>query len=174
MESIKHKKGQNFISFFFIIVILLTVGLTILVLNKTWNEISPTLGEGLNSAMPANGINITTTLDQVGSTNRLFDKLLPFLIIGLFGFVLISAGSIMRHPVMIFVGIIVLAVAVMLGAVYSNIYNEISSTDEFADAKADLPIQDKFMQYLPIIIFIAALGITITIVLTRSQVGGGL
>ena len=168
----KIKKSQGFEAWFFVIVILLAVGLFLLILNKVVVEIKTPLDEGLQSAMPDNpSVNITKTLDQTSGAGLMFDKLLPFLIIGLFGFILIMAGAIIKHPIMIFVGIIILGVVITLAVVYSNIYNDISSTSEFASTKALMPIQDKFMQYLPIIVFIMAIGITAAIIWSRKSGG---
>jgi hypothetical protein len=176
MENIRRginvKKSQDFVGFFFVIAILLTVSLFLLILNKVWGDISVPLEEGLNSAIPDDSsINISKTLSQTTSSGLLFDKLMPFILIGLFAFVLIIAGSFMQHPIMIFVGIIIMAVAILLAVIYSNLYNSISSTTEFADTKASMGIQDKFMQYLPVIIFIMVIGVGSAIIYSRRGAG---
>lgn len=163
------KKGQTgFVTWLFIIVILLTFSIFFLVLKKTWGEVRVPLEEGLNSAMPSNGINITEVLDDTSGISTTFDLLFPMIIIGLFGFVMIGAGAYLGHPIMIFVGIIMMAVLVMLGAVYANVYNAISSSDEFSDAKTSLGIQDKFMQYLPYIVLFMVVGIAIAVIMARG------
>ena len=166
------KKAQSFESWFFVIVVLLAFSLFFIVLNYTWGQVSPELEAGLNSSIPAGetSINLTKTMEQTTGAGLAFDKLIPFVLIGLFAFVLIMAGGIMKHPVMIFVGIIILAVVILLAVVYSNLYNEITSTTEFASTKADMPIQDKFMQYMPFIVFI--MGIAITAGILWSRKGG--
>jgi hypothetical protein len=167
------KKSQGFEAWFFVIVILLAVGLFLLVLNKAWGDIKGPLGAGLNSSVPlADRDTISNTLTQTTGAGLMFDKLLPFLLIGLFGFVLIMAGGIMRHPIMIFVGIIILGVIFTIAAVYSNIYDDISSTSEFSTTKADMPVQDLLMHYLPFIVFIMAIGIITAIVWSRKGGGG--
>lgn len=172
LRKINIKKSQGFEVWFFVIVILLATCLFFLVLNKAWSEIKNPLNEGLNNSVPAGDVNkINTAITQTTGAGLLFDKLIPFLIIGLFGFVLILAGAIIKHPIMIFVGIIIFGVAITLAAIYSNIYDEISSTNEFSQTKTDMPIQDKFMQYLPIVIFLMAVGITAAIIWSRK--GGG-
>lgn len=168
------KKSQDFIAFFFVLIILLGVSIIFLVLNKAWDSIQPSLDEGLRSAMPDDtSVNVTETLDKVASTNRNFDKLLPFLIIGVFAFVLIIAGSFMQHPIMIFVGIIIVAVVIFLAVIYSNLYNSIASTDEFATTNDNLGITSLIMQYLPVIVFIMAIGIGAAILWSKRG-GGGL
>ena len=171
---IQVKKAQDFTSFFFVIVILLTIGLFLLVLNKVWGEVKTPLNEGLSSAMPSDtSVNVTETLDKTSSGGLLFDKLIPFIIIGLFAFVLIIAGSFMQHPIMIFVGVIILGVAITIAVIYSNLYNSIASTDEFSTTNSQMQIQSKFMQYLPAIIFIMAIGIGAAIIWSKSKGSGG-
>jgi hypothetical protein len=172
--GIKIKKAQDFTSFFFVIVIMLTIALFLLILNKVWNEIKNPLDEGLQSAMPSDtSVNITETLNKTSSSGLMFDKLIPFIIIGLFAFVLITAGAFMQHPIMIFVGIIILGVAILIAVVYSNLYNSISSTDEFSFVKSQMGIQDLFMHYLPVIIFVMAIGIGAAIIWSKKGGSGG-
>lgn len=166
------KKGQTgFTTWLFIIVILLTFSIFFLVLRKSWSEIQTPLNEGLTNAMPSDtSVNVTEILDQTAGISTTFDLLFPFIIIGLFGFVMIGAGAYLGHPIMIFVGIIMMAVLVMLGAVYANVYDSISSSDEFSDAKSFLGIQDKFMQYLPYIVVFMIIGIAVAVIMAK---GGG-
>jgi len=174
-KKIKVKKAQDFTSFFFVIVVLLTIVLFLLVLNKVWADVRTPLNEGLQSAMPSDtSVNITETLDKTSSSGLLFDKLIPFIIIGLFAFVLIIAGSFMQHPIMIFVGVIILGVAIVIAVIYSNLYNSISSSTEFTTTNSQMGIQSKFMQYLPLIIFIMAIGIGAAIIWSRGKGGGSL
>jgi hypothetical protein len=153
-------------------IVLLTFALFFLIMNMAWGKVQVPLKEGLSSAMPVNSsVNVTRTLDQTTSAGFMFDKLLPFIIIGLFAFVLIMVGGIIRHPIMIFVGIIILAVIILLATIFSNAYNSISSTDEFSSTKTQMPIQDKFMQYLPMILFVMAIAI-VGGIMWRSSSGG--
>lgn len=174
MDSIyqyKLKKAQGFEAWFFVIVVMLAFALFFMVLNKVWGDIKEPLDEGLSAAMPSDGVNISQTLNQVTGAGLQFDKLIPLILIGLFGFIMISAGAIIRHPIMIFVGVIVLGVVILISVVFSNLYNEISSTDEFSDTKAEMPIQDLFMHYLPVIVVVMAVVIFIAILLSRSSGG---
>ena len=171
----KLKNSQAFEAWFYVIVILLAFSLVFVILNKTWSDIKNPLAAGLNSSVPeADRDKISSTIEQTGGAGLMFDKLMPFLIIGLFAFVLILAGGIIQHPIMIVVGIIILGVVITIAVVYSNIYNEITSTDEFSSTKADMPISDKFMQYLPYVAFIMAIGIAIAIIWSRRGGGGTL
>ena len=169
------KKSQGFESWFFVIVVLLAFGLFFLVLNKVWGDIKDPLADGLKNATDDVDIQnqIDATITKTTNAGLQFDKLIPFIIIGLFAFVLISAGAVIRHPIMIIVGVIILGVVFTIATVYSNVYNQISSADGFSDTKANLPIQDKFMQYLPTIVILMAVAITIAIIWSRSGSSGG-
>jgi hypothetical protein len=170
------KAQGEFIAWFFIIVVLLAAACFFLVLNKVWGSISEPLDEGLAASLDGHdtsSVNVSKVIDQTGEGARSFDKLIPFLIIGLFGFVLILAGGIMRHPIMIFVGLIVMGVVIILAVIYSNLYFDIASSDSFASTSDDLPIQNKFMEFLPFIVFIAAIGIGVAIIWRRTEGGGG-
>lgn len=170
---LKNKKGEGFFSWFFVIIVLLAVAIALIVINKTYSEIQTPLQEGLsNSINDTENVNITKILNQTGSATLSFDKLLPFLIIGLFAFVLITAGAIIRHPIMIFVGIVILGVVILIAVIFSNVYTEISTTDAFSSTSASMPIQSKFMEYLPSIIFFIALGVVGSILWGKSQGGG--
>ena len=80
----------------------------------------------------------------------------------------------MKHPIMIFVGIIVLGVIILLAVVFSNVYTGISESDGFTDTDAKLGLQGKFMDYLPTIVVLLALGVFAAILYGKSQGGGQL
>ncbi len=172
IKPLRVKKG-GFEDSFFVIAVLFAVVIFTIILAKTWGDVKIPLDEGLQSAMPDNSpVNITITLDQVSGMTVLFDKLLPFLLIGLFGFVLIGASIYTQHNIMLFVGIVIMAVAVLLGGIYSNIYHQIAETDEFASTVDDFGISDKYMEFLPYILFIMFVGIGALILWMRKGGGG--
>jgi len=179
MESILRKikrerirKSQGFISIFFVIAVLLAFAIVFLILNKAWGSIKPEIQSGLESAMPTDSsVNISETLNQTTGAGLMFDKLLPFIIIGLFGFVLITAGASLDHPIMLVIGIVVAAVAILLGAVYSNTYQSISESSEFTSTTSQMPIQNLFMHYLPIIIFVIVIGVIVMVIISRRSGG---
>lgn len=171
----KNKKGNGFVAWFFVLVVLLAFSIFMLVINKAWGEIETPLAASLEKNMPNNtDVNVTDILHKVGNTERNLSNMLPFLIIGLFAFVLIGAGSLMKHPIMIFVGIVILAVCILLAVVFSNVYTQMSDTPKFEDTKNELLIQNKFMDYLPTIIFIMAIGIFIAVLYGKSQGATGI
>lgn len=170
----KNKKG-NFVAWFFVIVAIMAFAIFFLILKNAWNAAGPELAAGFDSKIPANSnVNVTEILvDDVGGTTTNFSNMIPFLIIGLFAFVMITAGAIIKHPIMIFVGIIVLGVLVLIAVVFSNVYTQISDSNGFSEADSQLGLQGKFMDYLPYIVVLLAIGVVAAILYGRSQGGGG-
>jgi hypothetical protein len=168
---IKTKKS-GFEDVFFIIVVLFALIIFLLIMYKAWGEIKSPLDEGLTNSMPSDTpVNISITLNKVSSTSNTFDRLIPFLLIGLIGMVMIGAGAIIKHPIMLFAGLIILGVAILLAGVYSNVYHQLSQSDEFADTTAGFGISDIFMQYLPVWILLTIVGAIIVIIYTKTSGG---
>ena len=171
MEILK-RKSQGFVDIFFILVVLLAVIFFILILSKSWESMKAPLDTGLNSAMPTDSsVNVTDILNKTSSSTLLWDKLLPFLLIGLFGFIMLGAAAYLNHPVMIFVGIVIIVIAIMLAAIYSNVYQQIIETDEFTSTSDDFPVSKIYMQYMPQILLLMLVGIIIAV--TWAKKGGG-
>ncbi len=155
------------------IVVLFATTVFLLIGNYAWGEIADPLAEGLNGSVPSGDADkINTAISQTGSGVAFFDTLLPFLLIGIIGFVMVSAGSIMRSPIMIFVGAIMIGVIIVLAVIYSNVYGSIIDSP-VGDAQDSVTIGSLFMQYLPFIV-IAMIIILIIGVSIRSPSGGGL
>ena len=168
------KRNSGFEDAFFVMVVIFTIALFVLVLFKVWSEVKDPLEEGITGALPSSSsdVNVSETFDTITSTTTLLNTLLPFLLIGLFAFVFIGTSIYMKSPIMIVVGIVVLAVAILLGSIYANIYHQISASDEFTETNDVLQIQGLFMQYLPFLVLLLFIGITIAVIFLRSQSGG--
>jgi len=162
-------KKSAFEDSFFLIIIIFALCIFILVLLTMWNNIKNPINEGINSSMPGDSnINISDTLNKTSETLIMFDRLIPFILIGLFAFCLIGASLYFNHPIMLIVGIIILAVAVMLSIIYSNIYHQISSSDSLSNANSSLQIGELFMKYLPFIVVILIIGVIALIIFSRQ------
>lgn len=149
--------------------ILLTLSIFLLVANYAWGQIADPLATGLNGSVPTDDADlINNQISQTGGGIAFFDTLLPFLLIGVFGFVMISAGAIMKNPIMIFVGVILFGVIITLAVVYSNVYGNLIDTD-LGSVEDDVAIGSLFMQYLP---YIIAVGILLVIVAVGARSGG--
>lgn len=168
------KKSQGFLEMLLVVVFLLAVGLFILILNNAWGQVKTPFQEGIEEALPSDSpFNATDTLNKTSSAALSFDKLLPFLIIGLIAFVMISAGAYMQHPIMIVVGIIMFGIVILIAVIYSNAYQDIAESTSFTSTNDDLPIQSKFMQYLPIIAFLIVGAVILSLIWSRRGYSGG-
>ena len=169
-----NKKG-NFIVWFFVLIVIMAFSVFALVLNKTWSEIETPLEEAISDNTPTDtDVNITSILGGVGDTSKNFSNMLPFLIIGLLAFILITAGALLKHPVMIFVGIIVLGVLILIAVTFSNIYETLGDSEAFAETDEDLAIQGSFMDYLPVILLVLAVGVAAAVIYSKSGGGAGI
>jgi len=168
------KKSQGFIEMLLVVVFLLAVGLFILILNNSWEQVKDPFDTAISSALPDNSpFNVSETMNQTSGATRSFDKLLPFLIIGLFAFLMISAGAYMQHPIMIFVGIIMFGIVILVAVIYSNVYQDIAESSTFTATNDNLPVQSKFMQWLPIIGSLMVAGVIFALIWSRKGYGGG-
>ena len=157
-----------------VVIFLLAVGLFILILNNSWDKIRTPFGAAIEDSLPDDSpFNVTDVLDSTTNATQSFDRLLPFLIIGLFAFLMISAGAYLQHPAMIFVGIIMFGIIILVSAIYSNVYQDISESPQFADTNDNLPIQSKFMQWLPIIGSLMVGAVILSLIWSRKGYGGG-
>jgi len=153
-----------------IIVILATISIFLLVANYAFDKIQNPLAEGLNSSVPSGDADkINDALSQTGSGLAFFDSLIPFLIIGIFGFIMLSTGAVLRSPIMIFVGVIILGVLITLAVIYSNVYGNLIGS-ELGDSGDKVTIASLFMEYLPIIVII---GIILLVVVVSFKSGSG-
>ncbi len=171
LRHVKIRKGfEDFTSLFFALAIIFGIAIFFIVLSYAYDRVEPKLEEGLSgAATPEAGINSTEILSKTGNSIRKFNVLFPFLLIGVFGFVMVSALMTRSHPAFLFIGLIVLAVALILGAVFSNVYEELTTHDEFVSTDANFGIMGLFLGNLPLVILILFVGIGI-ILYTK---GGG-
>ena len=171
--KLKHKKSA-IEDTFFVMVILVALALFFLILNMVFTQVN----ERIDPVLSAHGnnciMNVTNMLDQSTGTTIMYNSLFPLIFIGLFGFALFSAGFIGESPIMIILGIIVIGVAIILGVVYSNVFQRIAETPTFTASNANFPIMNYFMQYLPLIIFIVAIGVIIFILVRKGGGGSGI
>lgn len=169
MELLKKNKG--FEDGFFVLALVFAITIFILIVAVAWEQIEPELDTSLNSAISNNtAVNVSSTLSGVGSTTKMFNSLLPFIMIGIIGFLILGASLYLQHPVFAFVGVIILGVAILLGVIYSNVYQEISTSTPFESTSSDFGVFNIFMEYLPT--FIILLFIIIIIFLVMNKRGG--
>ena len=165
-----NKKGQIvFEDMLYALAFIFFAGIFIFILYYAFNQVKPELGNILDSNLPVGetGINSTRMLDKVGGTVQMFDYLFPMIIIGLIIMLMVSASMMNSHPVFFVVSIVILGVAILLGVIFSNTYQQITEDANFGATSADFPITNVFMKYLPVVISIIIIA-TFIILFTKS------
>ena len=170
------KKGQtDFISIFFVLVVLFGVAIFTIILYNAYDEnIKDNLNDALTSSTPVDSsANVTELLEQTSGGLRMLNPMFPLLLVGLFGFGLIMALMGRSHPVFFFVGIIILAVAIILAVVFSNAYESITENASFSTAASEFSVLTFVMDNLPLIIFILFIAISAVLYGMRTPPGTG-
>jgi hypothetical protein len=166
------KKGQGaFEDILTIIPYIFFAGLLFFIVFFIVGQIKPDVSEALQNSMNADSpVNISEQMDQTSGGIGLFNTLFPLLLIGLIIMCIVSASFMGSHPVFFFVSLILLIVMVILGVVFSNVYQQITTDSNFGDTADSFNIVHVFMKYLPFIAFVI---IIIVFIVIYSQSGGG-
>lgn len=177
MGILENKKGQtDFISLFFVLVVLFGVAIFALVLYNAYDEnIKDNLNDALTSSTPVDAdANVTEILGQTSGGIQMLNPLFPLLLVGLFAFGIVMALLGKSHPVFFFIGIIIIAVSIILAAVFSNVYTNIAESDNFTQASAEFGVVEFIMNNLPLTIFILFIVIVVILYMNKGgQATGG-
>ena len=92
--------------------------------------------------------------------------LVSFLIIA----TIISSFFIRSHPVFVVIGIILLGIFTFMNAVYSDIYHEMTITEELASTADEFGVVSFVMDYYP---FMMVLGGAVIIIILYSKLSQG-
>ena len=175
LRPMKQKKAQtDFISLFFVLAVLFGVSIFAIILYNAYDDnIRDNLNDALTSSTPVDAnANVTKILGQTSGGIRMLNPLFPLLLVGLFGFGLIMALMGRSHPAFFFVGLVILAVAVILAVVFSNVYEGITSTENFSESASEFGVVSFIMGNLPLVIFILFVLISAVLYGMRGQGGG--
>ena len=154
---LKKKKAQtDFISLFFVLTVLFGVSIFAIILYNAYDDnIKDNLNDALTSSTPVDSnANITKILDQTSGGINMLNPLFPLLLVGLFGFGLIMAMMGKSHPVFFFIGLLILAIAIILAVIFSNVYEGITANENFASSAEDFSIMSYVMDHLPLVILL--------------------
>ena len=162
----------DFTSLFFAIAVIFGVAIFFIILSYAYSQIQPKINEGLTSSVtPEEGKNVTEILQQTDSSIGRINVLFPLLLIGVFGFVLVTALLGQSHPVFFFIGLIVLGVALILAAIYSNFYETLTDNNDFTSTADKFNIMGLFLDNLPsvVLVIFVAIGVILYIKSGGSQ-----
>ena len=172
-----NKKGQvgAFEDIMTVIPYLFFAGLLFFIVFFIYGQIKPDVSSALESSMPSNSpVNVTEQMDNASGGLVMFNTMYPLLLIGLILMCIVSASFMGSHPVFFFVTLVLLVVMVLLGVVFSNVYQQITTDENFGDTADHFNITHVFMKYLPIIAFIVIVVVFIVIYSGSSGRSGGL
>lgn len=136
-----NKKG-NILDWFFILAVLMLIGVTLLVSYIVVDKVKDT-GIFADDATASNAI------DSAESTLLSLDNLMLFIIVGLSLFVLISSAIVYNHPAFFVVSIFLLFIAIVVAGVVSNSFWTLTNTSQLAETAALFPKLTFLMNNLP-------------------------
>lgn len=163
-----NKKGSSVSDVILVIVFLLAFGITSVLAYLVYN--------GFNDDYQARD-EISDTSKAMIQDNKdkyvgVFDGIVLLSVIGLTIALLIGASMIQTHPAFFIVALVVTSVAVLLAAVYSNVYEEFASDTTISAVESEFTILPVVMDKLPIIVTVIAL--LVALVLYSRTRGGEL
>lgn len=170
------KKSQaDYIALFFGITIIFSFAVFMLIAYNAYNDnVKGKLNTALTSSTPQDSnANVTEILDDAGTGITRFNILFPLLLVGIIGYVAITALIFKSHPAFFFIGLLILGVALILAVVFSNVYGAISDKPAFSNANSEFTIIGFVLSHLPIITFIIFIIIAVILFgIPKTSTGG--
>lgn len=160
----RHKKSfTDFVGLFFFITVLFGVAMFVVILYNTYNDhMKDRLASSLEQATPDDSdVNVTRILGQTSGGISKLNPLFPLLVVGVIGYIVMLVFLSRSHPALFFIGILVLGVALIIAATFSNVFEAIGETSNFNGTVGEMGIISIFMNNLPILVFILFVGIAI-------------
>lgn len=150
MKSKGSRKKGNMLDWFYILVVVFIIIVTLLTIRVFQNRIdASSLFQGDAEAVEAFEHSETATVN--------FDSIILFIFMGLSVFVLVSSYFVWNHPAFFVIGFFLLCIVVMISGQMYNTYEELISSEVLAEAAADFPKTNFIIEYLPM--YIAIMGI---------------
>lgn len=101
------------------------------------------------------------------------DYIILIVFMGLMLGIMITGWFVGGHPIFMFIYFIVLTIGVVLSAVFSNVWEDITQRPDFGTTILSFPLTNHLMTYLPV--YIAILGIAgIIVMFARPAIQGGI
>lgn len=142
----KNSRKGNVGDIALIIVVMFSFALIVIIGKNVFVD----LNEGMQDAgfMSNRSVSILDNFESNYTT--IFDGIFLFVFVGLIVGVAISAFMIKSHPAFFFVTIILLAFFIIIAAIFSNVYEDISTNEAFVDQSADFTVINHIMGNLPV------------------------
>jgi len=96
----------------------------------------------------------TYAIDQGQATLLNFDNLFVFILVGLLIATIIGAYFIQTNPIIFWISLMLLLVFLTIAAIFTNVFEEITATEELADTATNFTIINMVMGHLPLTLLI--------------------
>lgn len=171
----KRKNFTDFIGLFFAIAMIFGIAIFFIILSNAYSDnIKPQFESAITTSTPVDSnANVSKILDQTDNGIGRFNVLFPFLLVGIFGFVMVTALFARSHPAFFFIGLIILGVSLILAAIFSNVYENLTDQPEYSNAADTFNIQGLFLNNLPIMILILFAAIALILYAFPAKPTGG-
>ena len=148
-----NRKGNVFDIIYIMIVLFLIAVVTLVGIKvyDAWDESNTITSDTGNIIMQKADMTLTT-----------LDGVFAFIIVMLFILVLISAFLINTHPVFFIVTLIMLIIALIIGAAFSNIFETLTG-DSLSGEAERLPIISELMGNLPFIVLVIIVAVAVVL-----------
>ncbi len=150
----------------FIIIILFALAACTLVGSLVYSSWKSESADIINTSPTAQAIT-----DKGSEVMSIMDYVFLLVLVGLTISTLLLAFMIRTHPVLFFASLFMLAIAILIAAQFSNIYEEFIADGEVSSTAADYTITTYVMSHLPTVILI--IGCMVLIFLFVKPSGGG-
>lgn len=140
-------KKASMLDLFALIAVMFVIGLSIFLAFTVFGKITNSMDS--YRTIPE----VNTTFNAGEGALKTFDYGFAFFVIGLGLSAVIFASLVKTHPVFLIFAIIIYAIAIMLSAQISNVWqSNIQNATIFENATGNFPIVNKFFSKLPLII----------------------
>lgn len=147
-------------------VIIFVIAIVILVVGKANDNLQKNLNETVSGSAVSQGA--MTKLDSVvKNLNYLF----VFAVAGMIIWLVVTAFFIESHPIFFIAGFLILVIAIILGVIFSNAYENLESNPQFSDIKGNYSAIDWLMLKFPTVVLV--LGAIFFIIMFAKIRGAG-
>ncbi|MBD3253125.1 hypothetical protein GF386_05310 [Candidatus Pacearchaeota archaeon] len=163
---LKSKRGNAVIDTILFLLVMVVFGMVVLIGYQFFGDINTDIQA--NNDLTNSSKDISADLyDRYPS---FFDGLFLFLLILLWGFVIVASFMIDSHPIFFIFAVVLLVFVLFIGGALSNFWDDLATDDDFAGLSANFPITNWILDNL--IVVVAVIGLSVIIALYgKSRMG---
>jgi len=150
-----YKRG-SLLDIFPIMAILFMSVIVFLVMYTVWDKIN-------TAGVFHDDTEANVTMQKTEQVLLSYDNLTLFIFLMLSAVTIVLASQIASHPAWFFISLFVLVIAVIVGVMISNAYEDLSGSDELTIASAKYPKTEFLLDKLPIYVILMLFSIAVAI-----------